>query len=520
MNAVVLHFKCIPLLISSLLCLFNFFIHSGSALFSSSVSWPTIFVDCNTGIDSLNCGRISNSPCKTLQFVVDKRAQQINGSHAVLSIASGICNEKGMLELHCSKTRIKSWIFIGSNERPKPPTVLQLSAIIISCFVKFLHIHWKNSSEFISFNTLTSYITFEHSLLENSNVQFTGINTNFVILDTSVNNCTSGDPNLPLFLLHTTYSYQAEVFISNSTFSNNLSPIFYAIQLHGIYVRNSIFLKNGIRVSSNGSLMTIGASSVTLEDVEINQTLGTGIEVNSVKHFIARNLVFVANDGFNGSCLLVHRHSNISLVHSFFNHNANPVIYIKDKDNVNIIVKECTFNCNFHDKEMKRPFVEGPDGVNLTFVNCTKEKSCTVRCKSGELLKSDLFCQKCQTGSFSFSQNDSVTSNSCQSCPVGTYTSTTGSTKCMACSEGTYAQKEGSKKCKKCSNEFFTSHAGAESCSEITLEFILVLAVSVPLIIVPLFILIARHVHTKSKRKHSDTSEGFQRLPRSGVTVQ
>lgn len=189
-------------------------------------------------------------------------------------------------------------------------------------------------------NALTSDVKFENSLLQDSYIQFTGLNTNLAIFNTSVSNCTSGERDIPLFLLQTMYSYQASLFIDNSTFSNNPTPILYATQLHDISVENTIYLKNGQTTPTNGSLITISALSILLRDLKFNQSSQTPIKVLDVTiNLTARNLVFSFNNGSKGSCLFINRHSNISLMNSFFESNTNPVIYIEDKDDVNILVK-------------------------------------------------------------------------------------------------------------------------------------------------------------------------------------
>ena len=189
-------------------------------------------------------------------------------------------------------------------------------------------------------NALTSNVKFENSLLQDSFIQFIGLNTNLAIFNTSVYNCTSGDHDIPLFVLQTMYSYQASLSIDNSTFSNNQSPILYATQLHDISVENTIYLKNGQTTSNDGSLITISAFSILLQNLKFNQSSQTPIKVLDVTtNLTARNLVFSFNNGSKGSCFFINRHSNISLKHSFFESNTNPVIYIKDKDGVNIVVK-------------------------------------------------------------------------------------------------------------------------------------------------------------------------------------
>ena len=230
--------------------------------------------------------------------------------------------------------------FIFIFRTSKPQTVIEISTIIRSCFVTFSFLHWKNSNGFISMNALTSNVKFENSLLQDSFIQFTGLNTNLAIFNTSVYNCTSGDHDIPLFVLQTMYSYQASLSIDNSTFSNNQSPILYATQLHDISVENTIYLKNGQTTSNDGSLITISAFSILLQNLKFNQSSQTPIKVLDVTtNLTARNLVFSFNNGSKGSCFFINRHSNISLKHSFFESNTNPVIYIKDKDGVNIVVK-------------------------------------------------------------------------------------------------------------------------------------------------------------------------------------
>ena len=218
-------------------------------------------------------------------------------------------------------------------------TVIQISTMVINCMVKLSYIHWKKPNGFVSFNAFMSDITFENSSIEDCTVQFTGLNTNLYILNSKVHNCTSGDQNVPLFLLQAMYSYQPGLFIEDSTFSNNSRPIMYIMQLHEVLIKNTTCLYNDLSTISNRSLITISASSILLQSSEFSHTLGTVMDVISATNFTARDIVFSSNNGSRGSCLLIHRHSNISVVQSYFKHNANPVIYIGDNDRVNIAVQ-------------------------------------------------------------------------------------------------------------------------------------------------------------------------------------
>ncbi len=78
---------------------------------------PTIYVDCNSGNDSVDCGLIPNTPCKSLQFVISERVTQLKISNNVeINIVSGECNENGVLRFNNAKTNVSHWSFIGSNE--------------------------------------------------------------------------------------------------------------------------------------------------------------------------------------------------------------------------------------------------------------------------------------------------------------------------------------------------------------------------------------------------------------------
>lgn len=115
MSGVRLRFNCITgviLFLSSTYHEFTSCLLNGSSTLSTSL---TIFVDCNKGNDTSNCGRLSSSPCRTLQFAVHRGEQNINSSLTTLSIASGTCNEEEVLELNCGKNATRSWAFIGCN---------------------------------------------------------------------------------------------------------------------------------------------------------------------------------------------------------------------------------------------------------------------------------------------------------------------------------------------------------------------------------------------------------------------
>lgn len=95
--------------------------HLASSLYTGSnlqriENRSTIFVDCDKGNDSSNCGNAENSPCLTLKLAVYKSAQSTNSSHVTIFIAPGVCNEKDVLKLDCSEDRVKLWVFVGFNQ--------------------------------------------------------------------------------------------------------------------------------------------------------------------------------------------------------------------------------------------------------------------------------------------------------------------------------------------------------------------------------------------------------------------
>ncbi|XP_028409668.1 uncharacterized protein LOC114532376 isoform X2 [Dendronephthya gigantea] len=148
---------------------------------------------------------------------------------------------------------------------------------------------------------------------------------------------------------------------------------------------------------------------------------------------------------------------------------------------------------------MNAPFLKAPEKTKITMTNSSIAKPCSVHCNNGEMVKSNIFCEKCPTGSFSYEENNIITSDSCQRCSPGRYASEKGSTNCSQCAEGTYAQKYGNTGCKKCTNDFLTSDSGSSSCSKMTIEFILILSGSIPMILIPLFLLLGRRFQ---KRRH------------------
>ncbi len=131
------------------------------------------------------------------------------------------------------------------------------------------------------------------------------------------------------------YNYGASIFIQNSTFSFNKSPIIYAMQFEEIFIEDTLFLKNGKDVSSF-SMLAVSGSSVVIKNSNFNHILGTAIEVKNVKNFTASKVVFLSNNGSTGSCLVVKRHSNVTLVETIFKENTNPVVSVRNNDGVNI----------------------------------------------------------------------------------------------------------------------------------------------------------------------------------------
>ncbi|CAB4031051.1 Hypothetical predicted protein [Paramuricea clavata] len=324
----------------------------------------------------------------------------------------------------------------------KSQTIVHFSVESFSSAISFSYITWQNSSGPTAFNVHMSKVTFQHCTLEHVNFQFTGLNTNLLIQNTAVSHCSSQSTEIPLFFMQILYNYSTSIFIQNSTFSYNKSPIIYAMQFQEIFMEDTLFLKNGKDISSL-PLLTVSGSSVVLKNSIFNHTLGTSIEVKNVKNFKASKVVFLSNNGSIGSCLVVKRHSNVSLVDTIFKQNTNPVVFVKDNDGINILLKTCSFGCIQSREGINLPFLKASSGSNITATNCSIAKSCSVHCNNGELVKSNLYCEKCQPGSFSYDETNNILSDSCRSCPEGTYTSSTGSTNCSLCGEGTYAPKSG-----------------------------------------------------------------------------
>ena len=185
-----------------------------------------------------------------------------------------------------------------------------------------------------------SKVAFQHCSFHHIKFQYTGLNTNLFIQDTVVTYCTSADTNLPLFFMQTLYNYNASIFIKNVEFSHNKSPIIYATQFEEIFMDGTSFVMNGKDIS-NLSLVTISGSYITLKHSTFNHTLGTAIEIKNAKNFTGSNIVFLSNNGSVGSCLVVKRHSNVNLLHTVFRQNSNPVVYVKDKDDVKILLQVC-----------------------------------------------------------------------------------------------------------------------------------------------------------------------------------
>ena len=213
-----------------------------------------------------------------------------------------------------------------------------------SSAISFSYITWQNSSGPTAFNVHMSKVTFQHCTLEHVNFQFTGLNTNLLIQNTAVSHCSSQSTEIPLFFMQILYNYSTSIFIQNSTFSYNKSPIIYAMQFQEIFIEDTLFLKNGKDISSS-PLLTVSGSSVILKNSIFNHTLGTAIEVKNVKNFKASKVVFLCNNGSTGSCLVVKRHSNVSLVDTIFKQNTNPVVFVKDNDGINILLKVWFISC-------------------------------------------------------------------------------------------------------------------------------------------------------------------------------
>ena len=199
---------------------------------------------------------------------------------------------------------------------------------------------WKNSSYPTSFSAHLCNITFHNCTFEDTNLQFTGLNTNLLIRNTLVRNCSSQGTNIPLFFMQLFYNYAARLFIQNSKFLYNKSPIIYAMQFEEILVQDTLFLKNGKDITSSTSMVKVSGSSVILRNSIVNGTLGPAIEVKNVNDFTSNKVVFVSNNGTTASCLVVKNHSNVSLVDTAFKQNTNPVISVND-DGINISLKVC-----------------------------------------------------------------------------------------------------------------------------------------------------------------------------------
>ena len=183
-----------------------------------------------------------------------------------------------------------------------------------------------------------SEVTFHHCTLEHINFQFTGLNTKLALQNTAVSHCTTPNSDLPLFFMQTLYNFNATLSIKNSTFLHNKSPIIYAMQFEEIFMEDTLFLKNGKDIFSNMSMLTVSGSYVILKTSSFFNTLGTVVEVQNVKNFTVRKAIFIGNKGVS-SCLLVKQHSNISFTDMIFKQNSNPVVFVRDNDGVNILIK-------------------------------------------------------------------------------------------------------------------------------------------------------------------------------------
>lgn len=221
-----------------------------------------------------------------------------------------------------------------------PPTIVYFSVECFDSAISFSHLTWQSSSgPGTSFNIRASEVSFWHCTFENLNFYFTGLSLNLSIQNTTIRNCSSQSTHLPLFFMQVlSYSYDTTIFIQNSTFSNNRSPIMYALQFHQIHLENVLFLKNG-RDLINMPMLTVSGSSVIIEKSLFSLNLGTAINVKNVGKFRVSKVQFLSNNVLNGSCLVVKRHSNVSLVDTIFKQNTNPVVFLKDGDGVQVLLK-------------------------------------------------------------------------------------------------------------------------------------------------------------------------------------
>lgn len=222
------------------------------------------------------------------------------------------------------------------------PTIINLSFQLFNTKILLSHLTWQESLHPIIFNTHTSYIEFEHCMLNYTIFQLTGIKTNLTLSNTTLRNSKSTSFDIPLFFLYTMESFYTNVILRNSSFTHNQSPVLLGLQMGKVLTENTLFSGNQNNMNKRPFLTFSGKDVVIKNSRFLSNSV---LEVRNVKNFTIKNVLFFLNNAIRESCLIVKQRSNVFITDTFFNKNTNPVIVIDKTSNaLNQIVLQVRFH--------------------------------------------------------------------------------------------------------------------------------------------------------------------------------